>query len=131
MTVSNENVNEKIINANHFYDLIVRTYSDVCDSFEVLENYKGDIKYILSLEYLKMSHDLFLELRRFYQEKELFHREIEPFFSAYDDYKYQLKEFITEKDTNITWVHSAINKLADTKEEVEKFIGDYIESNIQ
>ncbi|PFK04775.1 hypothetical protein COI97_09195 [Bacillus cereus] len=124
-------VQEMIANLTYLQELLNLTFSDVYDSYEVLENYDDDIRYTLSLNYLSMSHKSYLEFKRVYLQNELYHYEIEPLFRDYEHYRVQLKEVITKKDSNTSWLYSAMNKLTETKKNVDDFLSTWIKNYME
>src|SRR5690625_3164656 len=113
---------------SYFSELLDKTYSDLRDSYKVLSNFKDDFSYQLSLSYLNLSYQSYLELRRIYHQHKLQRGEIDPFFEAYDHYKYELKSVITKDDKNTSWLSSAYDEFVGRKEETSKFINDHIEN---
>lgn len=124
-----EDVKLSIENVGYFQELLHITFSDVSDSYEVLNNYDGDLKYILSQNYLTMSHQSFLKLKRVHHEYGLHHYEIDSFLSGYEDYKFQLKQVITERDSNTSWLSSTFEKLQETKNQVNEFVSNWIKNS--
>ncbi len=131
MAMSKEEVQEMIVNVGYLQELLNLVFSDVCDSYEVLNNYDEDIRYSLSLNYLNMSHQSYLEFKRVYIQGELGHYEIEPFFRDYEHYRIQLKEVITNKDSNTSWLNSAMDKLTESKNSVDDFLGNSLKTNMK
>jgi hypothetical protein len=128
MAMSNKEVEEMLYAVSYMQDLLHSTFSDASDAYEVLSSHEGDTKYILSLNYLSMSHQSYLEMRKVYHTNQLEHYEIDPFFRAYDDFKFQLKQIITDKDTNSSWLMSQYNALTECKNSVDEFLGNWIRS---
>jgi hypothetical protein len=112
----------------YFKDMLDYAYSDALNSYDVLMNYDGDLKYQMSLSYFNMSFQSYLEAKRVRHLHELYHYEIEPFFTAYDDFKFQLKQVITEKDNNTSWLYGTYNRLIDSKKNLDEFINNSLKS---
>lgn len=121
---------EMYTNVTQLQELLNSTYSDVRHSYDVLidSEHKGDTAYTLSLTYLSMSHQSYLEFKRIYHENGLEHYEIDPFLKQYEHYKLQLKEVITEKDSNTSWLVSALDKFTEAKQSVDEFLTEFIKN---
>jgi hypothetical protein len=128
MAMSNKEVEEMLVSVSYMQDLLHSIFSDASDAYVVLSNHDGDTKYILSLNYLSMSYQSYLEMRRVYHNNQLEHYEIDPFFRAYDDFKFQLKQIITEKDNNTSWLLSQYTTLSECKNSVAIFLENWIKS---
>lgn len=128
MTINNDELQERFTNVSYLRDLLHSIYSDVSDSYEVLSKHDGDISYSLSLNYLAMSHQSLLEFKRVYHQYGLEHYEIDPLIDDYEHYKLQLKEVITDKDTNTSWLTSALDKFTVTKKSVDEFLNEWIKN---
>lgn len=122
-------VEEMVFNAGYLKDLLLRTFSDATDAYDVLFNYDDDIKYVLSLNLLSMSYQTFLEMQRVYHQNGLEHYEIDPFFSDYQNFKFQLKQVITQRDTNTSWLTAQYNTLVESKKSIIEFIDNFIKSS--
>jgi hypothetical protein len=129
MVMGRKETEDMVFAVSYMQDLMVKTFSDASDAYEVLSSeHDKAIKYSLSLNYLSMSYQSFLEMRRVYHQYHLEHNEIEVFFSDYEDFKLQLKEVITHKDTNTSWLTSKYNNLVEKKKSVNEFITNFIKS---
>lgn len=127
---ANTNREEMYTNVTQLQELLHSIYSDVRDSYDVLidSNHEGDVKYSLSLTYLSMSHQSYLEFKRIYHQNGLERYEIDPFLKQYEHYKRQLKEVITDKDSNTSWLVSALDQFTKTKKSVDEFLGNFIKN---
>lgn len=114
----------------HMQELLHSTVSDAKHAYDVLNNYDDDTSYNLSLSYLNMSYQSYLEFKRIYHKNSLEHYEIEPFIRDYEDYKHQLNEVITKKDSNTSWLYSAYTRLMNIEKEVNKFMSNWIKANM-
>lgn len=98
----------------------------------VLSNYEGDLKYSLSLNYLSMSNQCYLEMKRVYRFNRLNHYEIEPFFRDYEEFKLQLKQVITEeKDDNTSFLSSSYDTFTKSKKSDNEFLSNWIKTSIK
>ncbi|GIP08206.1 hypothetical protein J1TS5_03760 [Paenibacillus macerans] len=122
---------QRLYNVYHFRKIIYLSYSDANEAYEALEKYDDDSKYSIVLGYLAMSQQSYLEAMRIYFEKELDHYEIENFFTAYEEYIFQLKKVITDKDQNTSWLFTSHEKLMDCWKSVDNFLGDWVNNNIK
>lgn len=64
MTKSTDRLEEMYTNVTYLRELLSSISSDVRHSYDSLDEHKGDIRYSLSLTYLSMSHQTFLEFKR-------------------------------------------------------------------
>lgn len=110
----------------HLQELSHSVYSDVYDSYEILNKHEDDIRYSLSLGYLTMAHQSILEFQRVYHQFGLEHYEIDLFIKGYEHYKTQLKEVITDKDSNTSWLQSGFDSFTDNKKSVDEFLNNWI-----
>ncbi|AXI08152.1 hypothetical protein CV093_03970 [Oceanobacillus sp. 143] len=131
MTINKDELQERFTNVSYLQELLHSIYSDLHDSYEVITKHDGDLSYSLSLNYLAMSHQSFLEFKRVYHQYGLEHYEIDPLIEDYEHYKLQLKEVITDKDTNTSYVYSAFNKFTDTKKSVDEFLSNWIKNMVK
>lgn len=128
MTMNTDRLEEMYTNVTRLQELLDSIYSDVRHSYDALDEHKGDIRYSLSLSYLSMSHQSYLEFKRIAYENGLATTEITPFFEGYEHYKHQLKEVITDKDSNTSWLGSALRSFTDAKKNVAEFLSTWIKS---
>lgn len=120
---------ERIYKLGQFQELMKYSYMDAEESYEVLGNHEDDLKYQLSLGYLNLSFVSYLQLKDMYARNiDLQHYEIEPFFSSYDNYIFELKKVITKKDNNTSWLYSAYSNLKENWIHINKFISESIKS---
>lgn len=136
MTTNTDRV-EMYVNATQLQELLHSIYSDVRDSYDVLvrdslneDGHSDDVRYTLSLGYLSMSHQSYLEFKRIYHQNGLEHYDIDPFLKGYEHYKRQLKEVITDKDSNTSWLVSALDQFTKTKKSVDGFLSEFIKNAI-
>jgi hypothetical protein len=125
----NKEAEKMLYDASYFQDLMKTAFSDAFEAFEVLQNYEGDIKYSIALDYLIMSQQSYIELKRIKHERELHHYEIESFITAYEEYKFQFKKLITEKDTNTSWLYGTHERLLESWKSTNEFLSNYIKTN--
>lgn len=124
-----QKINEMINDASYLQELMQSSYTDALSAYESMENYDGDARYIVALNFLLMSQQSYIELKRLLHEKELEHYELAPFFTSYEDYKFQLKKVIEDKDRNTSWLYSAYNKLKENWISANEFLLNYIKTN--
>ena len=79
-----------LYNASYLQEKIHSAYVDAIEAYDVLEKHDTEVRYQLSLDYLSMSFQSYLEAKRVYFEAKMEHYDIDPFFQAYDHYKFQL-----------------------------------------
>ncbi|PPQ47837.1 hypothetical protein C5G87_17130 [Paenibacillus peoriae] len=115
----------------YFQEVMKSSYADANEAYEVLEKHEDDSKYYISLGYLAMSQQSFTELRRVYWENGLDHYEIESYFTAYESYVFQLKEVITDKDENTSWLYTEHEKLIEIWKSTNDFLTNWINNNIK
>ncbi|GAB1786461.1 hypothetical protein [Priestia megaterium] len=131
MTKSTDRLEEMYTNVTYLRELLSSISSDVRHSYDSLDEHKGDIRYSLSLTYLSMSHQTFLEFKRVAYENGLASLEVTPFFEKYEHYKYQLKEVITDRDANTSWLDSALSSFTETKTSVDEFLGNWLKNVVK
>lgn len=121
---------EKMLyDVSYFQELMKTAFSDAYEAYEALENYDGDIKYVIALNYLNLSFQSYVELKRVIHESELHHYEIESFFTAYEEYKFQFKKVITQKDKNTSWLIGTHDRLFESWKSTNEFLVGYIRTN--
>jgi hypothetical protein len=118
-----------LYHVSYFQELMHMAYSDAIEAYDSLEKYEGDNKYIIALNFLNMANQNYLEVKRVNHEYELDHNEINPFFEAFDHYKFQFKQVISEKDKNTSWLFSAKEDLIARWKEADEFIKQSIKNN--
>ena len=128
MTINKEEIINMYTNVYYLLELLDSIYSDVSDSYEVLNKHEGDISYSLSLNYLAISHQSYIEFKRVYHHYGMEHSEIDVLIGAYEHYKLQLKEVITDKDANTSWLTSALDSFTVTKNSVREFLSNTLDS---
>jgi len=112
----------------YFQEVMHMVYSDAYEAYDALEQHDGENNYIISLGYLNMANQSFVELNRFKNEKALETYEISPFFNAYLEYKHELKEVITNKDTNTSWLYTKHQNLINSWKNADEFIKNYLKT---
>jgi hypothetical protein len=122
-------VKKMLKDVSYFHDLMRATFKDAVEAYEALNNYDGDLKYVIASNYLVMAQQSYTELNRVKHESELGHYEVEPFFTAYEEYKFQLKEVITAKDSNTSWLSERYENLFEKWRTTDEFILGYIKTN--
>jgi len=130
MSTNDKQEHEDLSNvASYFQVLLTHTVSDARDAYDILVEGNDDSKYQLSLTYLNLSFQSYLEAKRVYYSEKLQHYELEPFFVSYNHFKSQLKQVVNEKDSNITWLSAAHEELLASKKHLDEFITNYIKSS--
>lgn len=134
---TNTDREEMYANVTQLQELLHSISSDVRHSYDVLvkdssneDGHGDDVRYTLSLGYLSMSHQSYLEFKRIYHQNGLEHYEIDPFLKQYEHYKVQLKEVITAKDSNTSWLVSALDQFTKAKQSVDEFLSEFIKNAI-
>lgn len=125
----NESTIQFLTNVLYLKELMNSSFSDAYDAYEVITKQEGDLKYSIALGYLNLSQQSYLEFKRVVNQYGLERNELEVFIEAFDHYKVQLKEVITDRDTNTSWLYSAIEKFKDARKEVDEFISNTIKAN--
>lgn len=121
--------NEWKYNLGELQELMRYSFMHAEEAYEALAEHEGDTKYQISLGYLNLSFASFLEMRRLYHRDEYLQRgEIESYFKAYDHYIFQLKEVITQRDKNTSWLFSSYESLKEYWIWLNKFIDDTIKA---
>lgn len=116
-------------NLQYFQQLIRSAFRDANDAYNALMNHEGDISYVIASNFLTLSHQSYIELKRFNHEQELDHLEIDSFFKAYEDYIFQLKQVIVDKDENTSWLYSTHNQLTESWKSANEFLSNAIIEN--
>jgi hypothetical protein len=128
-----DTMNDKTIqfltNISYLQELMNSTYSDAYEAYDVIESQEDDLKYVLALNYLTLAQQSYLEFKRVVNQYGLERNELDVFIQAFDHYKVQLKEFITDRDTNISYVYSAIKSFEDARKEVDEFLSNTIKAS--
>lgn len=114
----------------HFQEIMSLSYTDALKAFKVIEKYDEHRMYGVALSFLAMAQQSHLELKRIYWEKDIAHNEIESYFTAFEHYAFQLKQVITDQDTNISWLVSAHDKLVESWKSTNDFLKNWINDNI-
>ncbi|MGN7360038.1 hypothetical protein ACTHPF_27035 [Paenibacillus sp. SAF-054] len=121
----------RIATLYHFQETMSLSYTDSLKAFKVLEKYDEDnTMYGISLSFLIMAQQSYLELKRIYWEKDVVHPEIDGYFTAFDHYAFQLKQVIVDKDENLSWLVSARDKLVESWKSCDEFLKNWINNNI-
>ncbi|MDF2657778.1 MAG: hypothetical protein K0Q94_569 [Paenibacillus sp.] len=121
---------EKMLyDVSYFQELMQSAFSDAYEAYEAYMNYEGDIRYSIALNYLILSHQSYVELKRLKHESGLDHYEVEGFFTAYEEYKFQFKKFIADKDTNTSWLFGTHERLMDNWKSTNEFLLNYLKAN--
>ena len=114
-----------------FKRFMLLSYSDACEAYSALEKHDEDSKYIIALGYLTMSQQSHIELIKAHCDIGLDHREIDKYMTAYEAYTFQLKQVITDKDTNTSWLSSTHDSLIDAWKSTDAFIEKWTNTLIQ
>lgn len=110
-------------NVNYVHKFLQQSYSGATAAYDTLSNYKGDTKYHLSLSFLSIADQSFIEAKRFYHAHEDIERvEIEEFFKKYEDFKFEITETISKKDSNTSWLGTRYDFLKDSMIELNQLI---------
>lgn len=122
-----EELHENYTIVTRLQELLDSIYSDVRHSYDVFtkDTHTGDSRYSLSLTYLSMSYQSYLEFERLAYEHGLVNMDIDPVLTKYKHYRHQLKKAITNKDSDASY-NSAFNKFTDAKEYVSEFFSSHI-----
>jgi hypothetical protein len=121
---------EKMLyDVSYFEELMKIVFSDAIEAYDALMKYENDIKYVIALNYLSMAQQSYVELKRIKHESELHHYEVEIFFTAYEEYKLQLKEVITKRDSNTSWLAGSHERLLESWKSTNEFLVSYIKTN--
>lgn len=87
-------------------------YSDAAEAIRCITDLKE--RYSISLGFLNLSYQGYLEAKRFYFENdELGSDEFENFFRSYDLLKLQLSEVIKKEDKNTSWLSESFDNLVE------------------
>lgn len=102
------------------------------DAYEVLgnDNFNGEEQYVLSLQFLTLSQQYYIDFKRLLHAKELYHVELDSFINAYEDFRFQLRKFIKDKDNNTSWLYTARNRLSEKWSEANEFLSNFIKNNM-
>lgn len=112
---------------SYLQELILKAYTDCREAVEPLKNYNDDLKYSIALSYLSMANQSYLEAERVVHEYQIYNVEIESFFGAYEDYKFEFKKVISGKDKNTSWLFSRYDILVKKWKEADEFLKQLIE----
>ncbi len=126
-------------NENFLYDiqllkeLMEETISPVMASYDVLieGRYTEETSYQLSLGFLSIANQSYLQAKVLCNEKGLERSEIYPFFDSFKNYKFELKEYIAKKDDNSSWLSSRQDQFIKDCNSSIKFISDIIKMNLK
>lgn len=118
----NKEQEDFLYKVEYFKEMIDHSYRYAIEAYEVIEKYDGDIKYQMSLSYFVMSNQNYIEARRIYIENKMEYYEVDAYMKAYEHYLFQLKEVISNKDTNTSWLYSAKSGLEGSKKDLNEFI---------
>jgi hypothetical protein len=80
---------------------------------------------------LHLSQQYYIELKRLIHQKELYHYEIDPFLQSYEDFRFQLTEFVKKKDDNTSWLYGACSRLQEKWSEANEFLSNFIKNNMR
>ncbi|PRT36914.1 hypothetical protein [Bacillus wiedmannii] len=86
--------------------LLHLTYSDICTAYDVVTKKESNNKYQIALGFINNAHSTYLESRRLYFTEKIERQEFEDFFAKYERLERELKEVISEEDTNTSWLYS-------------------------
>ncbi|WP_020619373.1 hypothetical protein [Paenibacillus daejeonensis] len=96
---------------------------DAADAYETLHRHPSPHNYRLSLGYLSMSSASYMEAWQFYVlHEDIQHYEIDPVFRAYEAFKRQMKQVITNNDRAGEPLAAAYETLQSTYREASEFI---------
>mgnify|MGYP001327276682 CR=1 FL=1 len=123
--------NEILNDALYLQDAMEKAKIFAEDAYEVLGNgnFDGEEQYILSLQFLQLSQQYYIEFKRLLHDKGLDHYELNPFIIEYDDFVFQLRNFVKDKDNNTSWLYTACNKLREKWSEANEFLTNFIKNN--
>ncbi|GIO33757.1 hypothetical protein J2TS6_48980 [Paenibacillus albilobatus] len=123
-------IEQRVTKLYYFQEVMRLSYSDAVEAYEAFGKHDESTMYGIALGYLAMAQQSHLELKRIYWESDLSHYEIESYFTAFEDYAFQFKQVITEKDRNISWLVGTREKLIECWKSTDEFIRNWINDNI-
>lgn len=112
-------------------DMVEETYQDAIEAYEVLKNYEDTTRHSLSLSYLMMANQSYIQSRKLCHEKKLEHYNIDGFLEAFRHYKNELKSVITKKDNNLSWLYSSESQLKENYIIASDFIKNQIKVQME
>ncbi|MGC8229004.1 hypothetical protein ACP2W0_08375 [Pseudobacillus badius] len=102
-------------NVRYVHNLMQQAYLGATAAIDTLSSYEDDKKYHMSLAFLTLAEQSYLEAKRFYQTHENIERiEFDELFRKYEEYKFELMKTISDKDKNTSWLHSRYETLKDS-----------------
>lgn len=109
-------------------ELMEETLTPSIAAYDVLidSEYEGDSAYQLSLGFLSIANQSYIEAKNIYNEKELEAIEIDPFFKTFKDYKFELTQYISERDNNPSWLSTRKDQFIDGCNGVIEFIVNHL-----
>lgn len=126
-----KNHDDRKFDVFYIRELLQTAYSDARDAYGAISNYEDDMKYHISLNYLNLSFQSYLAAKTFYySHEEIQHFEFDDFFNRYEHFKDQLKQVITKKDQNTSWLYSAYEDLKQSMTELNQFIDNAFKSTL-
>lgn len=127
--INNMSSESMIHNSYYLQETMKSAFTSACDAYDALMNYEGETSYLIASNFMAISQLSYVELKKFNHENTMDHYEISPFFTAYDEYIFQLKKFIVDKDENTSWLLSAHNRLQENWKSANEFISTFIKTN--
>lgn len=117
-----------IYDIQYLKELMEETLTPSMAAYDVLVDgkYDGDSAYQLSLGFLSVANQSYLAAKNLCNEKELETSEIHPFFETFKDYKLDLKQYISEKDDNPSWLGTRKDQFITGCNSAIEFIADHM-----
>lgn len=118
-----------IYSAELLKELMEETLSSAVEAYDVLVDNKhnGEYIYQVSMNFLLLSNQSYLAAKILCNEKELESPETYLFFDSFKNYKHELKEYISEKDDNSSWLNSRKNQFIESCNGAIRFLSNYVE----
>ena len=107
------------------------TRSPALSAYDVLVEgkYQEDSAYQVSLGFLSIANQSYLFAKAIYNENALWNDEIDKFFTTFEDYRFELKEYISDKDNNSSWLSSRKESFVKECNKSIEFITEHIIAN--
>ncbi len=120
----------EIFKLDYIHELIDAMEDSVNSSYEILSNgiYEEPIKYQLSLSFLNVAETNYVNYLYTIREIRAERDETYSFETSYNEFKFQLQNYVLEKDTNPTWLSSRKETFIKKSDVLKEFIRDVISS---
>ncbi|RKD20973.1 hypothetical protein BEP19_14915 [Ammoniphilus oxalaticus] len=118
---------KNIYNMQLLKELMEETRSFVKASYNVLVDgvYEGDVSFQLSLGFLQIANQSYLTAKNLCFEQGLETFEIQLFFESFNNYRFELKEYVVKRDDNPSWLSSRYDQFIEGSSRAITFISDY------